>query len=117
MVDTNLQCEASVIMADINESYADFCSILKSEMETTLPKKRVMTSNAAYKNRHNCFKPWWTPDLSELWESCRNSERNMNAMPFCRDNSILLLLLLLLLYYRYYRYYRYRYIIDIIIMI
>ena len=86
MVDTDLQCEANVIIADINESYADFCSILKSEMETTLPKKRVMTSNAAYKNRHNRFKPWWTPDLSELWESCRNSERNMSAIPLGRDN-------------------------------
>ena len=46
-------------------------------MESILSKKRIIAHNGAQTNRFNRFKPWWTVELSELWEACRNSERAM----------------------------------------
>ena len=58
MLSSNLQCDPNIITADLNQSYADFCAVIKLEIETALSKKRIIADNGVQTNRFNQFKPW-----------------------------------------------------------
>ena len=73
----NVEIELNI--TDINQSYNEFCSILKLEMDDSLPAKHItINSNPSY-NRHTRYKPWWTERLTILWDLRCKAERDMNT--------------------------------------
>ena len=55
------------IRADIDQSYATFCNIVKSEMDTQLPIKCITLKDDKQKYGITRAKPWWSDRLTELW--------------------------------------------------
>ena len=57
---------------DIDKIYDDFCTIVKNEMSSKLPKKEYVIRDGACNKRRRIRKPWWNEDLQCLWnEMCR----------------------------------------------
>ena len=74
---TNVEIQLNI--TDINQSYSEFCSILKLEMDDSLPAKHItINSNPSY-NRHTRYKPWWTERLTIHWDLGCKAERDMNT--------------------------------------
>ena len=52
----------------VDKVYDDFMSLVKHNMFKTLPVKRVATNNSNITHR-NKSKPWWSDELTVLWNS------------------------------------------------
>ena len=69
--------EIQLNITNINQSYNKFFSILKLEMDDSLPAKHItINSNPSY-NRHTRYKPCWTERLTILWDLRCKAERDM----------------------------------------
>ena len=55
MSGSNLQYDPNIITADLNKSNADFCAVIKLEMETTLSKKRIDKTDDSSSIHNVCF--------------------------------------------------------------
>ena len=51
----------------INSIYDEFCETVKSEMHSKLPKNVIKLKTGLSNKRRRVKKPWWTDQLSELW--------------------------------------------------
>lgn len=56
---------------DVNSAYNTFTSLLWSEMEQTLPKKRPPSTSHA----KSMYKPYWSEDLQNAWDVVCGTER------------------------------------------
>ena len=62
------------VQSDIDQAYTDFCSVVTNEMQSKLPCK-TKTSYGSSNKRRRVGKPWWSPDLTILWNKVCESER------------------------------------------
>ena len=56
----------------IDEIYEQLCEIIHNEMESKLPKVKPRSNNKRFKNS----KPYWTDQLTDLWNATRETENN-----------------------------------------
>ena len=67
MCDSVLEMDINVILANINQSYVDFCGIVKSETEANLSFKCITLNDNKHAQGRSRAKPWWSDKLTELW--------------------------------------------------
>ena len=67
MCDSVLEMDATAILANIYQSYVDFCGIVQSEMEANLSFKCITLSDNKQAQGRSRAKPWWSDKLTELW--------------------------------------------------
>ena len=80
MCDTAITINVSDIRTDIDQLYLNFCDVVKSEMETSLPSKCITLNTSKQRQVFSRVKPWWTDRLKDLWASCCVAERNMGIV-------------------------------------
>ena len=86
MCDTAITINVNDICTDIDQSYLNFCDVVKSEMETSLPSKFITLNTSKQRQVFSRVKPWWTGRLKDLWASCCVAERNMGIVGIMVDN-------------------------------
>ena len=59
---------------DIDAVYETFCGLVRDEMYTELPYKRIKAGMTCNKKRR-IGKPWWNDNLTELWNQVCEAER------------------------------------------
>ena len=80
MCDTAININVNDIRTDIDQSYLNFCDVVKSEMETSLPSKCITLNTSKQRHVFSRVKPWWTDRLRDLWASRCVAERNMGIV-------------------------------------
>ena len=74
LIDMLNHCDHSV--ADVNQVYEQFENIVKAEMKCKLVQKVIVVNgNGLVKKKHKSKKPWWCPELDQLWKYYRECER------------------------------------------
>ena len=80
MCDTAINIDVNDIRTGIDQSYLNFCDVVKSEMETSLPSKCITLNKSKQRHVFSRVKPWWTDQLRDLWASRCAAERNMGIV-------------------------------------
>ena len=62
---------------DLDVVYNDFVVLLKTEMLEKLDYKVIKVSSSSNNKKRRVKKPWWSNELSELWNNVCNAEKNM----------------------------------------
>ena len=67
---------SSKMQTDINDMYSDFVSVVKMEMNQSLNPIHIRLQDSASSNkRRRSRKPWWTEELSRLWNDMCSAEK------------------------------------------
>ena len=67
---------SSKMQPDINDMYSDFMTAVKMEMSQTLNPRHIRLQHSASSNkRRRSRKPWWTEELSRLWNNMCSAEK------------------------------------------
>ncbi len=61
---------------DIDDAFNNFRTAVKQEMDSTLPRKRIMMSKRNDRKRRRCKKPWWNDSLTDSWNDMCSAERS-----------------------------------------
>jgi len=69
-LEQSLQCQN-----DIDSACTKLCSILKTEMYEKLSHKSIKIQNGYSNKKRKIGKPWWSNDLTCLWNSLCDAER------------------------------------------
>ena len=64
----------------VDEAYSGFCNILKEQMNTPLKRMIVVVGRNNNKKRR-IKKPWWSEELSGLWNDMCKSEKEWIKCP------------------------------------
>ena len=61
---------------DINEMYSDFVTAVKMEMDQNLNPRHIRLRDSATSNKRcRSRKPWWTEELSRLWNNMCSADK------------------------------------------
>ncbi|CAG2253657.1 unnamed protein product [Mytilus edulis] len=66
---------SNVTQDKINNMYDAFVNVIKTEMSTKLSSKVIVLSDGVNNKRRRCKKPWWSEELTELWNDVCASEK------------------------------------------
>ena len=61
----------------VDKLYLDFVTTVKNEMSSKLRSKDVVLNSSSNNKKRKCKKPWWTQELSHLWNDLCEAEKVM----------------------------------------
>ncbi|CAG2223305.1 unnamed protein product [Mytilus edulis] len=66
--------ESEANQCDIDKTYESFVNSIKSEMSEKIPNKIIQISNGSSNKHRRIKKPWWSTELTDLWNEVCKSE-------------------------------------------
>ncbi|CAG2188857.1 unnamed protein product [Mytilus edulis] len=66
--------ESEANQCDIDKTYESFINSIKSEMSEKIPNKIIQISNGSSNKHRRIKKPWWSTELTDLWNEVCKSE-------------------------------------------
>jgi len=62
------------LQSDIDGVYSNFCSVVRTEMHSKLKHRKIGVSHGLSNKRRRVGKPWWSDELSLMWNAVCESE-------------------------------------------
>ena len=62
---------------EVNGVYEQLCEVINSVIDKKLPKQTIRLSTGVNNKRRRRGKPWWTDELSDMWNSLCDSEKQL----------------------------------------
>ena len=59
----------------IDHAYSDFCTFVRGEMHRMLPRRKILVGHGISNKRRRVGKPWWSDELTSLWNNICCSEK------------------------------------------
>ena len=73
---------SSKLQTDVNNMYSDFVSVVKKEMNEKFNPRQVRLQDSVTTNKkRRSRKPWWTEELSRLWNKMCLAEKKWRKEP------------------------------------